>query len=57
MDQSEVTVGAEGDGGRLATYGPAVRQRTAMAWSRQRQRGDGNGVAKARRVERESRRC
>ena len=55
MDQSKVTVGAEDDGGRLATCGCAVRRRTAVARSRQRRRGDSSGSTKARKVEREVR--
>ena len=33
MDQAEVTVGVEDDGGRLATCGRAVRRRTTVARS------------------------
>ena len=57
MDQAEVTVRVEDDGGRLATCGRAVRRRTAAARSCQRQRGGGSSSTKALKVERESRRC
>jgi len=42
MDQPEVTVGAEHDGGRLATCGRAVRRCTMKERSRQR---EGEAVA------------
>ena len=57
MDQAEVMVVVEDDGGGLATCGRAVRWRTAAARSRQRRQGDGSGSAKVRRVKRESRQC
>ena len=55
MDQSEVTVGAEDDGGRLATCGRAVWRRTTVARARQRRRRGGCGSADIRKVEREVR--
>ena len=55
MDLAEVMVGEEGDGEGLATCGRAVRQRTVVAWSRQRRWGGGSGSIGMRKVEREAR--
>ena len=57
MDQAEVMVGVEDDGGGLATCGRAVRRCTVAPRSCQRRRGGGSGSTEVRKVERESRRC
>ena len=56
MDQAEVTVGVEDDGGGLAMCGLAIWRRTAVAQSCQRQRGGGSSSTGVRKVEREARR-
>ena len=55
MDQAEVTVGVEDDGGRLASCDRAIQQRTEAARSRQRRWGGGSGSIGVRKVEREER--